>query len=387
MISRTSIEGSFPIRPLGEIVDFLDNLRRPVTESERRLGPYPYYGANGQQGWIDAYLFDEPLLLIAEDGGHFDNPARGVAYKIEGKTWVNNHAHVVRPRDGLHLEYLHRVLENYDLSPFVTGTTRGKLTKAGAASIPIPLPSSSEQKRIAKILDAADALRAKRRYALAKLDTLAQSTFMEMFGDPARNPKAWQLRRLGDLAVKFSDGPFGSNLKSDHYVENGVRVIRLQNIGVDEFDDTDRAYISESHFVSLKKHECLPGDVLVGTLGDPNLRACIQPSWLKVALNKADCVQVRVDDKLATNHFLTALLNCPSTESLAQSEIHGQTRSRISMGRLRELVVPVPPVGLQVAFSNHKARIDKQRLIALRAQKQVDALFTSLQHRAFRGEL
>lgn len=80
---------------LGKAVEFLDSKRRPVKASDRVPGPYPYYGANGQQGTIDDYIFDEPLVLLAEDGGHFFEPQRGIAYKITGKTWVNNHAHVL----------------------------------------------------------------------------------------------------------------------------------------------------------------------------------------------------------------------------------------------------------------------------------------------------
>ena len=96
MISRHMLTG-VRTKKLGEIVDFLDHKRRPVKESERIPGPYPYYGANGKQGTINNYIFDEPLVLLAEDGGHFDNPSRGIAYRVEGRSWVNNHAHVLRP--------------------------------------------------------------------------------------------------------------------------------------------------------------------------------------------------------------------------------------------------------------------------------------------------
>src|SRR5215475_12026903 len=86
---------------------------------------------------------------------------------------------------------------------------------------------------------------------------------------------------------------FGSNLKTSHYRERGVRVIRLQNIGVGKFLDEDKAYISEEHFAALPRHHCFSGDVLIGTLGDPNLRACLQPKRIKRALNKADCILLR----------------------------------------------------------------------------------------------
>jgi type I restriction enzyme S subunit len=163
VISRSSVNGKHPVRHLGEVVEFLDGQRKPVTESDRKPGPYPYFGANGQQGTIDGFIFDEPLVLLAEDGGHFETPDRGIAYRISGKTWVNNHAHVLRPKPQISLDYLCRVLENYDVTPFVTGTTRGKLTKGGAKEIPIPLPPLPEQRRIAAILDKVEDLRAQRR--------------------------------------------------------------------------------------------------------------------------------------------------------------------------------------------------------------------------------
>jgi len=251
----------------------------------------------------------------------------------------------------------------------------------------IPLPPLAEQKRIAGILDAADALRAKRRAALAQLDALAQSLFLDLFGDPVTNPRGWPMRTIGSLALKFSDGPFGSNLKSSHYTSTGVRVVRLQNIGIGDFVDNDAAYISEEHFAKLRKHECLPGDVLIGTMGDPNLRACIQPAWLELALNKADCVQFRPNSSLVTGEFVCALLNNPGTESLAQSLMMGQTRVRISMGRLRGLVVPLPPLPLQQSFAAAVESIEKQKARHREQLAGLDALFASLQHRAFRGEL
>jgi type I restriction enzyme S subunit len=156
VISRNSFNGVFRLARLGDVVEFLDSKRRPVTESDRRSGPYPYYGANGLQGTIDEFIFDEPLVLLAEDGGHFDDPERGIAYRVSGKTWVNNHAHVLRPGPNLDLAFLCRVLENYNVTPFVTGTTRGKLTQAGASEIVIPVPPLAEQRRIAEILDRAE---------------------------------------------------------------------------------------------------------------------------------------------------------------------------------------------------------------------------------------
>ena len=289
------------------------------------------------------------------------------------------------------LGYLHKWLTSPDAKRYLIGaaskTAQPALSLEKIKNLPVPLPPLAEQRRIAEVLDRAEALRAKRRAALAQLDSLTQSIFLDLFGDPATNTKGWPYKTVGSLAVKFSDGPFGSNLKSEHYTETGVRVIRLQNIGVGEFVNDNAAYISEQHFAKLKKHECRPGDVIVGTLGEPNLRACIQPEWLKVALNKADCVQLRADEGLAIPSFICALLNQPAIEEMAQHRMHGQTRIRISMGRLRELEAPIPPIELQHEFARRVAVVEKLKAAQHASLAELDALFASLQHRAFRGEL
>ncbi|TAK35888.1 MAG: restriction endonuclease subunit S [Chloroflexota bacterium] len=293
----------------------------------------------------------------------------------------------------IHPEYLRHVLVGNPFHTQFMSTVSGvggsllRARPAHVAKIKVPLPPLPEQRRIAEVLDHAEALRAKRRAALGQLDTLNQSVFLEMFGDPATNPKGWPRKTIGEIASKFSDGPFGSNLKSSHYTETGVRVVRLQNIGVGEFVEDNKAYISEQRFAALNKHECRPGDVLVGTLGDPNLRACILPEWLPVALNKADCVQLRPDKRIANAPYICALLNQPATESMAQELIVGQTRLRISMGRLRGLAVPVPPLNLQHDFARRVSAVEKLKAAHRASLAEFDALFSALQHRAFRGEL
>jgi type I restriction enzyme S subunit len=267
------------------------------------------------------------------------------------------------------------------------GATIKGITREAVTSLKVPLPPIEEQRKIAAILDQADALRARRREALVLLDDLTQSIFIDMFGDPASSARPRPSRPLGALASIFRDGPFGSNLKTSHYVEHGVRVIRLQNIGVGKLIDDDAAFISEEHFASLSKHHCQPGDVLIGTLGDPNLRACLQPPSVPLALNKADCIQMRVDTKVATNHYVVGLLNQPGTLAVANSLVKGQTRARISMGRLRDLQVPVPPLEMQHEYGRRIQGVISSRSSAESAVEVVDSLFLSLQARAFSGRL
>lgn len=207
--------------------------------------------------------------------------------------------------------------------------------------------------------------------------------FLDLFGSPATNPKGWDLVKIGDLAEIFSDGPFGSNLKSSQYTKSGVRVIRLQNIGVREFVDNDKTFVSSSHYEEPSKHTRLPGDILIGTLGDPNLRACVQPHHIPIAINKADCVQMMRDESIAHPVYVMHLLNTPDANAMASSLILGQTRGRISMGRLRGLTIPVPPVELQAEFASRIERTESLKQSLRLSFAEADRLKGALSHSFF----
>jgi hypothetical protein len=141
----------------------------------------------------------------------------------------------ILPGSRLDRDYLFHFLRTPEFTAKATATAVGvnlpRLSPAILSTFDIPLPPLPEQRRIAEVLDRAEALRAKRRATLAQLDSLTQSLFLDLFGDPANNPKGWPCKPFGSLASKFSDGPFGSNLKTEHYTETGVRIVRLQYFG------------------------------------------------------------------------------------------------------------------------------------------------------------
>jgi type I restriction enzyme, S subunit len=143
-----------------ECCEILDSKRIPVNaeEREKRIGDVPYYGANGIQGYIDDYIFDEDLILIAEDGGNFDQSAiRPIAYKIRGKSWVNNHAHVLKAKRGFCQDAVFYSLEHKDIQPFIVGGTRSKLNQGRLRTITIALPEPEKgQIQIATILSTID---------------------------------------------------------------------------------------------------------------------------------------------------------------------------------------------------------------------------------------
>jgi len=149
---------NWPIVDLSEVAENLDSQRVPIKASERIDGPYPYYGANGQQGSVHDYIYDEPLILVAEDGGHFFNTERPIAYRINGKSWVNNHAHVLRCKSEMDISFLHYQLAYYEVRPYLTGSTRAKLNKGVLMKMPIVKPPMNVQKGFAELCDRINAL-------------------------------------------------------------------------------------------------------------------------------------------------------------------------------------------------------------------------------------
>ncbi|MCX5964915.1 MAG: restriction endonuclease subunit S [Cyanobacteria bacterium] len=380
MISRNFFTDIYPIKFLGEVVEFLDSKRRPVTESDRRAGNYPYYGANGQQGTIDDYIFDEPLVLLAEDGGHFGNPERGIAYQISGKTWVNNHAHVLRPKENIDLAFLCRVLENYDVTPFVTGTTRGKLTQAGAAGIPIPIPPIAEQKRIAEILDRTQSLISKRKEAIAKLDTLTQSIFLEMFGDPDLNPKEWEVTEFSSQikSVRYGTG------SPPIYSEEGIPFIRATNVKEGTVKSKDMKRISLEEANKIAKCQIKFGDLIV----------------VRSGVNTGDCAMISreydgayaafdliVELPLTNAIFYNFLINSAYGKSYLAPLTRRAAQPHLNAEQLKNLRFISPSMSLKEEFAKRVEAVEKIKETHRASLSELQALFASLQHRAFRGEL
>jgi len=155
MSAGAEVPPRWETKPLGDLFDVLDSRRVPVNARERgnRQGNIPYYGATGQVGWIDDFLFDEELVLLGEDGAPFLDGLKPKAYVIRGKTWVNKHAHVLRGLGGTPSAFWKYQLDQVQYRPFVSGTTRLKLPQSPMRAIPLRVPPLDEQRRIAESID------------------------------------------------------------------------------------------------------------------------------------------------------------------------------------------------------------------------------------------
>ena len=188
-------------RQLGEICEILDSQRKPVTKSDRIPGPYPYYGASGIQDYVSDYIFDGDFLLVGEDGAKWGANEKS-AFSISGKSWVNNHAHILDfKKSRVSQKLVEYFLCGCDLNKIITGTIVPKLTQKNLVSIRIPVPPMEVQEQIVAELDKINETIEDCRELLRNLDALAQSLFYDFFGDPVTNNKEWAVDKLGNLLI------------------------------------------------------------------------------------------------------------------------------------------------------------------------------------------
>jgi type I restriction enzyme S subunit len=367
---------------LGDVVEFLDSKRKPITESERVSGPYPYYGANGIQDSVADWIFDEELILLAEDGGHFENPDRGVAYKITGRSWVNNHAHVLRPTNKVHIDYLKHVLKNMDLMPYITGSTRLKLNKSSAERIKIPLPPLAEQQRIAAILDKAEEIKRKREQAIAKLDELAQSTFVEMFGDPINNEKSYKCETLANLCHRIQIGPFGTQLHEEDYVENGIPLVNPTHIKNGKINPNNKLTITPDKHSSLSQYHLKEGDLILGRRGEMGRCAVIskeQEGWLC----GTGSLFLQIDKKRIHPLYLFSVLSSQSMRKHLESVAQGVTMANLNKDIVGNIKIPLPSIQDQITYARVKDNSKDIIQMMTSSLSTFVSVASSLQHQAF----
>ena len=342
-------------KKLGDVCDIICGQDYKAVLDDN--GKYPIYGTGGIMGYASEYRCPANSVIIGRKGS-INNPLF-----VESEFWnVDTAFGMVPNKQFLNAKYFFYFCRNYDFTRHNVAVTIPSLRRIDLVKIPVPVPPLAEQQRIVAELDLLTGIIDKLKAQLKELDTLAQSIFYDMFGDPIENEKGWPTNTIQSIALKYTDGPFGSNLKSEHYQESGVRIIRLQNIGVNEFVDTDKAFISEEHYKTLEKYTCYPGDIVIGTLGEPNLRACIVPQNIERAVNKADCVLCRVRKEIVSEIYLCRVLNEKKfVEAQCQLFSHGQTRARISAGQLKNTYIPIPPLTLQQEFADKIQSIEKQK--------------------------
>ena len=348
----------------------------------------PKYVEAGRKDEFSRYMLESGDILISLTGnvgrvGVIDQALLPAALNQRvGALKINN--------DSIVPAYLYQLLNSDNFERDAVKNSKGvaqlNLSSKWIEEYQIPLPPLSEQKRIAGILDAADALRAKRREALAQLDTLLQSLFLDLFGDPVTNPKGWEVVELGTYTSKVGSGstPKGGN---ESYYDDGISLIRSLNVRDGEFKFKKLAHIDEEQASKLKNVVVKENDVLLNITGASVARVCRAPAGaLPARVNQHVCI-IRTGKALNTIYTEKLLLTDTMKQKLLGIGESGATRQAITKAQVLRLNIPLPPLSLQQRFAAIVKQVEAQKARMRTQLTELDTLFAALQQRAFNGEL
>lgn len=339
-----------------ECCEILDSQRVPITATDRVKGNYPYYGANGIQDYVADYIFDDELVLLAEDGGNFGSKERPIAYRVSGKCWVNNHAHVLKPKNGLDVDYLCYSLMFYNTDGLVNGATRQKLTQATMRKMQIPKRNIKEQKDIVDRLNVIKSIITHRQKQLKKFDELIKAQFVEMFGDYHTNSKNFESHKGSEL-FKFSSGKF---LPEEKRFESGIPVYGGNGI----------AWYTNEALIDYPT-------IIIGRVGAwcGNIHVVYEPVWIT---DNAIFVKKQKTEKF-TLEFLAEMMKIMDFHQYA--DFSGQPK--ITQKPLETLEYLTPPIELQNQFTDFVKQVDKSKFAVQKELDKTQMLFDSLMQEYF----
>ena len=368
-------------KPLLEVCDLLDSKRVPVTSNKRIHGPYPYYGANGIQDYVNDYIFDDDLVLLAEDGGNFGSKDKPIAYRVSGKCWVNNHAHVLKPREGLNVDYLCYSLMYYDTKGLVNGATRKKLTQAAMKNIKIPILAYNEQLKIVKRIAVVSTLIKNKKKELGLLDEFVKSRFIEMFGDPLAGNAKWPIHNLCMVADAIDPQPSHRTPPID---ENGIPYVSIKdcdyNTGKIDFEKARKVNVTvlQKHKTRYQIHN---GDMMIGKIGTIGYPV-ILPTDETYTLS-ANVILIQPNKFKVQPYFLKYSLESPYVESQFDKAKHSTSQSAFGILKLRKIKVMNPELSIQNQFADFVHQVDKSKMAVQKSLDELETLKKSLMQTYF----
>lgn len=372
---------------LENCVQILDNLRKPINSDERylRSGNIPYYGANGQQGWIDDFIFDEKLVLLAEDGGDFDNyHTKPIAYRVSGKSWVNNHAHVLKAiPEVLDNDYLYWALVHKNIVKFVSGGTRSKLNQSELRKIEIPYFSIEKQKNISLVFNKIESQIDLTKDLIAKLNNKKQGLLNDLLTrgvDSQGNlrpgyedapdlyqetglgfiPKEWEILSVSDFSDFVTSGSRGW---ASYYAESGALFIRIGNLSRENLDMRFESvvYVNPPKSADGLRTKLQEGDILISITADLGIIGVVPKKFGDAFINQHVAL-VRPKEGF-NSRFIGYYLASSQSQKQIETYNDGGAKAGLNLPTIRNLKVALPnSVSEQNAIAEKLDAINSQIL-------------------------
>ena len=383
-------------------VEILDSFRQPVNGKDRskRIAEksqselYPYYGATGQVGFIDDFLLDGEYVLLGEDGAPFLNAFDDKAYIISGKTWVNNHAHILKSKTNN--KFLCYYLNSIEYKEFVSGTTRLKLTQTDMKRIPVPVPPVSEQERIVarieEMFSQLDAAVETLQKTKAQLTVYRQAVLKEAFDSAMEDCKMLPISEILTKTGKgMSTGPFGTMIRKSDHKSSGVPMLGIENIGRGRFVDGNKIFVTAEKAEELKSFSLKAGDIIIsrsGTVGE----ICAVPERAEGSLLSTNLMRVSLDNAIIRSDYFIALFQSKGIVLDQIKELcKGSTRDFLNQTILKQIIFPVPSVEKQAEIvsiiETRMSVCDSIEHTIDNALQQAEATRQSILKQAFEGKL
>lgn len=392
------MSSNWNVVPFTEAVDICDTLRKPINSSERasrikgkeQSELYPYYGATGQVGFIDDYITDGEYVLLGEDGAPFLDAFSKKAYIISGKTWVNNHAHVLKSKTNN--KFLCYYLNSFNYKGYVSGTTRLKLTQAEMKRIPVPVPPLSEQERIVarieELFSQLDAGVETLKKTKAQLAVYRQAVLKEAF-DSIED----QYYQTLNTAILGSPQNGLYKPKSD-YSDNGTPILRIDGF-YDGFIVKDYYYKRVNLTVDeITRYSLEIGDLIVNRVNSmPYLGKCALVRFLgETTVFESNMMRIKLDNEKVNGDFLTYYLSSSTgRKELTKSAKQAVNQASINQTDVGNAIVPMPPVEIQKRLLTYiESRLsvcDSIEHTVDTALQQAEAMRQSILKDAFEGKL
>lgn len=387
--------------PRVRLGDLADHRLGKMLDKQKNTGLPRKYLRNPNIRWFDIDLSDLQEILVEEKDLHRYELQDGDVLICEGgeagraAIWKGDSQGIIfqkachRVRVGPNLDarfFVHRLMFDYfngGLEDYYTGATIKHFTGQDLARYEIPLPPLDEQKRIAAILDKADQLHQKRRRAISLLDSLTQSIFLEMFGD--RIFASGSGISLGQVAV-IQIGPFGSLLHKEDYTDDGMPLVNPMHIVDGSIIPGRDTAVAPTKYAELQRYHLNVGDVVLGRRGEMGRCAVVSETEQGYVCGTGSMF-LRPDKARLSSVFLAALLRSRPVVRHLENASAGVTMPNLNKSVVAEIKVDLPAIDQQLKFANTINTVAKTLKRTAFSQNEFVDLFSSLQHRAFSGQL
>lgn len=394
------LPAGWSISELQELVENHNPKRQPLNSQERvtRQGVHPYCGANGVVDHINDFKFDGDFVLIAEDGGYWGKHEPS-SYIMRGRFWVNNHAHVVRAKDGVTTnEYLSFMLNYLNIDPFIGGDARGKLTKAVLQQIEVPHPDFPEQQRIAQVLSTVQEAIAQQERLIRTTTELKQALMQKLFTEGLRGealketeigrvPESWEVVELG----KYCTVQSGFAFSSDSYVapEFGIPITKIGDIQDGRvLYNENSSYVPTSYWDNprLDSFKLKPGDVLMALTGATTGKSGIFEYARKAFLNQR-AGRLTPNENCLRRTFLKHVVRQTYFQSEVASNILVAAQGNISPKAVERIKVAVPATEEQDDIAVILQALERKANGAENRRNKLQDLFRTLLHELMTGKV